>query len=667
MPFLLPNLDDRAWAELVDEGRALVPVYAPEWTDQNVHDPGITFVELFAWLAEMDVYRVNRITERHRQKFLALVGIWPEPPTPARTVISFVLKKGHDRVVLPATAEVEGNDPFGQSARFRILEDLTVVAAELSAVQLRDSDGFHDLTRRWKQGEPFNLLGENPQPGIELYLGLSAALPPQVPVSFFFTFVGLQSGDKERWRQIQESVRQNAPPGASNSPVPYEAGEWAGVTPAESGVLSHHSVRTGWEYQSSKDDWQPLAIADEVKDDTRAFTLSGRVLISLPGRMCASRLGHVAAELFYLRCRFTDGAYDEAPTLANLTIHGVAAEQAVPPDHLPDQLGVGAGTPRQQFSLSLKPIVQSSFRLYTVEDGQLREWKRQRDFDASAPDDCHFLLDPGLGQVTFGDGQKGRVVPVDARVEASYLTTRAEQGNVAAGTIAQGLWLDAKSVSANNPLPAVGGAAAETLAHAEGRAAELMDRPTRAVTLADYEWFAKTTPGTRVARVAAMANLHPAFPGLKAPGLISVLVVPFLPADRPVPSAGLLRMIAAYLNRRRIIGTRVEVFGPTYFEVTVHAKVQGLPGRNAAALGQRITAALNLFFDPLRGGPDGNGWPFGRDVYRSEVSQIISETDGVDYVLALELISGGGKPQCGNIFVGPTGLVAANSHQIEVM
>src|SRR6516165_6597063 len=139
MPFLLPNLDDRAWAELVDEGRALVPVYAPEWTDQNVHDPGITFVELFAWLAEMDVYRVNRITERHRQKFLALVGIWPEPPTPARTVISFVLKKGHDRVVLPATAEVEGNDPFGQSARFRILEDLTVVAAELSAVQLRDS------------------------------------------------------------------------------------------------------------------------------------------------------------------------------------------------------------------------------------------------------------------------------------------------------------------------------------------------------------------------------------------------------------------------------------------------------------------------------------------------------------------------------------------------
>jgi hypothetical protein len=42
MPIPLPNLDDRRWADLVEEGRALIPLYASEdWTDHNVHDPGI--------------------------------------------------------------------------------------------------------------------------------------------------------------------------------------------------------------------------------------------------------------------------------------------------------------------------------------------------------------------------------------------------------------------------------------------------------------------------------------------------------------------------------------------------------------------------------------------------------------------------------------------------
>jgi hypothetical protein len=66
MPLPLPNLDTRRWADLVQEGRALVPRYAPEWTDHNAHDPGITLMELLAWLAEMNIYRLNQIPPRHR-------------------------------------------------------------------------------------------------------------------------------------------------------------------------------------------------------------------------------------------------------------------------------------------------------------------------------------------------------------------------------------------------------------------------------------------------------------------------------------------------------------------------------------------------------------------------------------------------------------------------
>src|SRR6185503_9817807 len=100
MSVALTNLDDRRWVDLVEEGRALIPFYSPGWTDHNVHDPVITLLELFAWLAEMDIYRLNRISESHLRKFLALIGIYPKPPAPALTAISLVTKQEQPNSVL---------------------------------------------------------------------------------------------------------------------------------------------------------------------------------------------------------------------------------------------------------------------------------------------------------------------------------------------------------------------------------------------------------------------------------------------------------------------------------------------------------------------------------------------------------------------------------------
>src|SRR5437870_5046768 len=93
MSIALTSLDDRRWADLVDEGRALIPFYSPEWTDHNVSDPGITLIELFAWLAEMDIYRLNRIPDSHLRKFISLVGVRPAPPQPSIAALSFSLKE----------------------------------------------------------------------------------------------------------------------------------------------------------------------------------------------------------------------------------------------------------------------------------------------------------------------------------------------------------------------------------------------------------------------------------------------------------------------------------------------------------------------------------------------------------------------------------------------
>jgi hypothetical protein len=102
-------------------------------------------------------------------------------------------------------------------------------------------------------------------------------------------------------------------------------------------------------------------------------------------------------------------------------------------------------------------------------------------------------------------------------------------------------------------------------------------------------------------------------------------------------------------------------------EVSVRAKVQSFPGVAKTNLQQKIVAALNNFLHPLTGGPEGHGWPMGRDLYRSEIMQLIDQIVGVDNVIRLELIPDGCEPRCGNICVGPTSLIAAGNHVVEVI
>src|SRR4030095_11743512 len=73
MPLKVPTLDDRTYADLVREGVQLIPRYAPEWTNHNPSDPGITLLELFAYLTEIYLYRVDRIPEASRANMLRLL------------------------------------------------------------------------------------------------------------------------------------------------------------------------------------------------------------------------------------------------------------------------------------------------------------------------------------------------------------------------------------------------------------------------------------------------------------------------------------------------------------------------------------------------------------------------------------------------------------------
>ena len=74
-----------------------IPRYTPEWTDWNESDPGVTLIELFAWLAESIGYRLNQAPERCLLTFLDVLGITPEPARPASTDLTFTVRQGETR------------------------------------------------------------------------------------------------------------------------------------------------------------------------------------------------------------------------------------------------------------------------------------------------------------------------------------------------------------------------------------------------------------------------------------------------------------------------------------------------------------------------------------------------------------------------------------------
>jgi hypothetical protein len=125
MPIPLPNLDDRTFADLAEEMRALIPRYAPAWTDHNASDPGVMLIELFAWLTEALIYRLNRIPEASEARFLELLGATFEPARPAKVTLNVTASGLGEAMTIPRGTPLTTSPGEGSEALpFEILHDL---------------------------------------------------------------------------------------------------------------------------------------------------------------------------------------------------------------------------------------------------------------------------------------------------------------------------------------------------------------------------------------------------------------------------------------------------------------------------------------------------------------------------------------------------------------
>lgn len=661
----VPLIDDRSFDDIVAEIRARIARYAPEWqpvwNDVNDNDPGIILTQVFAWLSEMLLYRMQRVPELNYIKFLELIGLELQAARPATAEVSFAVAAGDPRAVvpLPPRTQVSAASDDGPPLVYETTRPLNAVACSLQSVQAYDGAQYRDVTERNQQVRgawaPF---GELPRPGGALTLGLGFA--PGHPNETAFPALSL---DLAVW---------TAPPPGS-APRIYQC----------AGDNGHAPAKLQWEGFDGID-WVGI---DQFEDESLAFTRAGHLLVRVPAGTALARsylgaynatdpvTGATRPPLFWLRARLATAQYERAPKLLAVRTNTVPVLQVQTVER--ELLGGTDGTRNQRWKLENAPVQKESLQIQIDDGTGARVWQAMDDLLGSGPADEHLAVDWTSGVVVAGDGENG-AIPVanagnpDANVLAlSYRYGGGRRGNVAAGAIATLLspvdGIDSGKVQ--NLFAAVGGRDEETLGEAKKRARQMLRTRDRAVTAEDFEELARQAGNVK--RAGALALAHPQFPGVQVPGAVTVIVVPDGDGPAPMPSEALLRTVCEALDKRRLLGTELFVVAPRYIGVSVSAQVVVRDDASAAAVRQGVEAAIAAYLHPLVGGDDRHGWPFGGAIRYSKLVQKVFSVNGVDSVPRLVLtVDDEERPECRDVpiaAIAPQGLLELVGLQIETL
>jgi predicted phage baseplate assembly protein len=518
MPLPQINLDDRQFKDIYQELVRRIPAYTPEWTDFNDSDPGITLLQLFSWLTEMLIYRINQVPEKSFVKFLELVGVPLLPPASAVTQLQFTLAKNAPaQSVLAGTQVALGSSSGALPVVFETDFDLLVTGLNLVSVQSFDGLQFTDSTAMNASATAtgYAPLSETPQANAALYMGFDQPFPAGVNR---LTLLAAQ-GD---------------------TPTPVQGGvdPLASISPP---------VQAFWEYWAGQ--WKTLPVQT---DTTFALTRSGYVSFQAPTDAQPLQFGLLTKPndpaLFWVRYRIAslvaDG-YEVPPSLQSILLNTVSATNRVTETN--ELLGASNGRPNQTFQLAFYPVLplQTGQGIAVDEGSGYTLWTRVEDFAGSGPNDTVYMLDYSTGLVSFADGKQGKI-PRWLSGNGSNLDS-ADQTNVMAVSYCWGGGAAANSgvgtittlqatipniQGVSNPVPSYGGADEETVAQAQDRAPQTLQTANRAVTNSDFAFLAQQTPGAQIARAQAFPLLNPkAGPQREHPAVGLELPGPTPPAD----------------------------------------------------------------------------------------------------------------------------------------
>ncbi len=694
------DLDDRTFKDLVEECILRIPRYCPEWTNHNPSDPGITLIELFAWLTDQMLLRFNQVPRRNYVSFLELLGIRLNPPSPAKCELTFYLSTAQpQQVKIPFATEVATvRTETEEAVIFTTEQELIIgnpqikhlLTANTTAEIKEDitEEYLHDCTPgnlQWQELEEIELFRDS-TPENCFYIILE-----DLENSIAGNVIALKfKGEAARTTGINPN----------NPPLSWEA--WNGHKWVKNILRVKGDDRTkGFSFNEIT---QPLEGAD--------------VILHLPQQLPITDFG-TSYRGNWIRCVYTQTdpeqqSYASSPTIVGLAVNSIGgtvnATQCIRIER--ELLGVSNGKASQVFELQSKPILKrtSDEHIRIKLPGERSEnwedwepWEEVQDFAISSPEDPHYTIDSQTGIVQFGPlirepsqikqqtYQRGRIQPVGRIVKrkgnhtadnvatytppdtenAGHIALELQYGKVpppgseiymvayrmGGGTI--GNVNRGKITVLKNSIPyvksvinyenAFGGTDPESLDEAVLRVPELLRTRECGVTPEDFTRITKQA-SPLVARTYCLTK-----PEHTTAGIARLLVVPqkenpdtldFIDGMNPDYFAlkrELKSKILDYMSDRKPLGVQIKLEEPEYIGVSVRAEVileaQYNNTRDREKIRVELLRAIYRFLNPLVGGFEQKGWDLGRPVYSSDIVAICQKILGIRYLGRVELFS----------------------------
>lgn len=657
MPLPNPIIDDRSYQQLRDELVRRIPVYTPEWTDFNASDPGVTLIELFAFLGENLLFRFNQIPETTKLAFLKLLQIPLQSATPSAGLVALTTKDPTRPLARLATALLAGSLAFETLTEVEVWPISFYCIGKISAPapdQTAEPEVYEFAVRALQAAAPLaanedaayyqnQAVQENGQ-------GLPVDFSGAVDGMLWVAVLAAPVADQSKMGYALLNLGFTPDP---QVPTIDQVTACPGAGSASAGPSVEWQISTGQLDGSGNPIYQ--AITAEA-DTTSGLTQEGVVRLRLPKDPTAfgdftvadpNQAGtrdlppvlddqRAALLLFWIRAFRKDGT--RFGGVLYVVANGAQVWQSSKAN--PEFLGTGTAQADQVYSLVHTPVLDGTLILQVEEATGWVQWNAVDGFYASAADARDFVVDLEAGTVSFGNGVQGLPPQIGQRIRAlEYRYGGGAAGNVAPGAISK--LPSIATIKVNNDLAAHGGADSEAIADALDRIPGELRRRDRAVTASDFEELALATPGAAVGRADCLPLFYPPTFASNKAGVVSVVVWPQTDAahpNAPVPDLNLLQSVCAYLDQRRLVTTELYVIPPTYRKVAVAVGLQVQPGFGVEAVRRWVELVIRQYLAPLPPfGPSGEGWPLGRRVFGPELQAAALQVEGVDYLEGLDV------------------------------
>lgn len=703
MPLTIPQIDDRNYQQLLDEALARIPVHNPEWTNFNKSDPGVTIIEVFAFLTENLLYRSNQIPERNRVKFLQLLGIPLRPATSARGLVTFSNERGPlQTFTLGAGLEVRaGQVPF------RTELGIDVLPVEAQVYYKRRLDSPPAQVKEYYRQLYASYGGPLPT-DFQLYQTVPLAARESDVID-----LGSQTVDGSLWVALMVRATDRPYPQAVEDARQAIGGKTLalGVVPALADARRKLAPggRADREGVTLLQFLVPLVQPDgKLEKNVKTGTPEPRYrpldsgatndVLSEPGVVQLTLPAAGELKLWENIDPLESGVGDLPPALEDTNLSdrlvtwlrirptaavparvlwvGINAAPVSQRAHVSNELlPSGTGEPDQIVTLTNRPVLSGTVRVSVTAQGQTSVWEEIDDLMSAGPEvpvtdprlppgsplpprrpSEVFALDQESGQIRFGDGTRGKRPPRGATMRVDYDYGVGESGNVGAGSINSGAALPS-GVRVTNPVRTWRGARAETPGEGEKQIARYLQHRDRLVSVEDFEAIVLRAPGVDIGRVEVLAAYNPELapnePG-DAPGAVTVMVIPsYDPAQpqAPLPDKLFLDAVCAQLDPRRLVTTEIFLRGPVYKPVWVSLGINVVAGAGIAQVREAVRRAILGFLAPLADKTSGDadasrltgmekGWPLRKPVVDRELLAVASRVGGVLSVNAVFIAEG---------------------------